>query len=133
MYRHGLTGPGARVVMKLPLNIIGLLAVLLGILGIFLPLLPTTPFLLLAAACFARGSTRLHQWLLANRWFGQYLRDYEQGRGIPAKAKVLALVLMWSSLLLTMWRFETALVPVLLASIGAAVSVYLVRLPTATG
>ena len=109
----------------------GVVALLLGILGIFLPLLPTTPFLLLASWCFARGSTRLHGWLLSHRVFGEYLRNFEAGRGIPLKAKIVATVMLWSSLLLGMSRFEGVLVPALLALLGACVSFYMWRmLPT---
>ena len=118
--------------MKLVLNIVGVLAVLLGLIGIFVPLLPTTPFLLLAAACFARGSQRLHGWLLNNGLFGRFLRDYEQGKGIPARAKVIALLMMWSSLVLAMWRYESLTVRLVLLATGAGVSIYLLRLPTRT-
>ena len=116
--------------MKIALSICGILCVLLGIVGIFLPLLPTTPFLLLASACFARSSTRAHRWLLNHGIFGEYLRNYEAGRGIPARAKVLALVMMWSSLAYAMWRFEPLWLRLLLLAVGAGVSVYLLRLPT---
>ena len=67
----------------------------LGIAGIFLPLLPTTPFLLLAAACFARSSDRLYNWLLNNRWFGRYIRDYLQKRAIRLRVKVFAITVLW--------------------------------------
>ncbi len=117
--------------MKLALNIAGVLAILLGVIGIFLPLLPTTPFLLLAAACFARGSPRLHQALLQHRVFGRYLSDYEQGRGIPRRAKITALVMMWSSLCFAIWRFELLWLRLLLMAIGAGVTLYLLRLPDA--
>ena len=116
--------------MKLVLTICGTLSLLLGILGIFLPLLPTTPFLLLASACFARSSTRAHNWLLSHGVFGEYLRNYEAGRGIPARAKVLALVMMWTSLVYAAWRFEPLWLRLLLLAVGAGVSVYLLRLPT---
>lgn len=116
--------------MKLALNIIGCLAVLLGILGIFLPLLPTTPFLLLASACFARGSDRLHNWLLSHGTFGEYLRNFEEGRGIPARAKALALVMMWSSIGYAAWRTPHWWVQVLLLVVAVSVSIYLLRLPT---
>ena len=119
--------------MKPFYNIAGALAVLLGILGLFLPLLPTTPFLLLASWCFARGSDRLHRWLLSHRVFGEYLRNFEAGRGIPLKAKILATLMLWGSLLMAMRRFyETSMVvPAVLVLTGACVSLYLWRyLPT---
>ena len=119
--------------MKLVLNIVGVLAVLLGLIGIVVPLLPTTPFLLLAAACFARGSQRLHGWLLNNRLFGRFLSDYEQGRGIPARAKVIALLMMWSSLVLALWRYESLTLRLVLVATGVGVSIYLLRLPTRAG
>lgn len=117
--------------MKPLYNVAGALAVLLGILGLFLPLLPTTPFLLLASWCFARGSSRLHRWLLSHRVFGEYLRNFEAGRGIPLKAKILATTMLWGSLLLAMRRFDTPAIPALMVLVGACVSIYLWRfLPT---
>lgn len=117
--------------MKTLLNIAGLLALALAIAGLFLPLLPTTPFLLLASACFARGSTRLHRWLLHHRVFGVYLRNVEAGNGIPLKAKIVALALMWASLAYSCLRFDHPGLRVALLAIGCAVSIYLLRfLPT---
>jgi uncharacterized membrane protein YbaN (DUF454 family) len=72
----------------------GLLCLALGAVGIFVPLLPTTPFLLLAAACFSRSSRRMHAWLLGNRIFGPILRDWEERRAIARRTKLLATVLM---------------------------------------
>ena len=69
----------------------------LGILGVFLPLLPTTPFLLLAAACYARSSKRFYYWLLNNRLFGSYIKNYHEGRGISLKLKVITLALLWGT------------------------------------
>jgi uncharacterized membrane protein YbaN (DUF454 family) len=73
----------------------GTLSVVLGVVGIFVPVLPTTPFLLLAAACYARSSERFYHWLLTNRWFGEYIKNYREGRGIPLKQKVLTISLLW--------------------------------------
>ena len=72
----------------------GIICVLLGIIGILLPLVPTTPFLLLAAFCFSRSSERLHQYLLNHPWFGHYIRDWEEHSVIPLKAKVFATSMM---------------------------------------
>lgn len=78
--------------------VIGTLCVALAILGMILPVLPTTPFLLLAAFCYARSSERFYRWLMTNRWFGAYIRNYREGRGIPLKQKVLTIVLLWLSI-----------------------------------
>ena len=72
----------------------GTVSVGLGILGIFLPLLPTTPFLLLAAVCYAKSSERLYNWLLGNRYFGSYIRNYREKKGIPVMAKITAIVFL---------------------------------------
>ena len=120
--------------MKPILNVVGTLAVLLAVLGLFLPLLPTTPFLLLASACFARGSTRLHGWLLRNRVFGRYLSDWEQGKGIPLRAKVVAMALMWPSLAYAATRVNHMALQALLMAIGIGVSIYLLAfVPTLRG
>ena len=76
------------------LIIIGSIFVALGIIGIFLPIVPTTPFLLVAAACYAKSSTRLYNWLLNNRYFGSYIKNWREGRGVPWRTKIYALSLM---------------------------------------
>lgn len=70
----------------------------LGLLGVFLPLLPTTPFLLLAAACYARSSDRFHRWLLTNRVFGRYLDNYIEKREVPLRLKLFTLLLLWATI-----------------------------------
>ena len=70
--------------------IAGSVFVVLGAFGVILPGLPTTPFLILAAACYIRSSQRLYDWLIANKTFGPYLRDYREGKGIPKRAKKIA-------------------------------------------
>ena len=80
------------------LIIAGTIFVGLAILGIFLPILPTTPFLLLAAACYARSSERFSNWLLGNRLFGKVIRDYREGRGMPLKLKALSIVFLWAAI-----------------------------------
>jgi uncharacterized membrane protein YbaN (DUF454 family) len=77
------------------LIIIGTFFLGLGIIGIFLPLLPTTPFLLLAAACYTRSSKRFYNWLLTNRWLGNYIRNYRERKGVPFKIKILSISFLW--------------------------------------
>jgi len=77
------------------LIIIGSFFTGLGILGIFLPLLPTTPFLLLAAACYIRSSERFYNWLMNNKWLGNYIKNYLEGKGVSLKSKVLSISLLW--------------------------------------
>lgn len=72
------------------------MCVALGVVGIFLPLLPTTPFLLLAAFLYTRGSKRLHSWLLGNRWLGEYLRRYLEHRSMTRRHKAFSLIMLWA-------------------------------------
>ncbi len=103
----------------------------LGALGIILPLLPTTPFLLLTAACYMRGSDRMYQWLLNNKWFGKYIRNYREGKGIPLRGKISALVLLWTTISFTaIFIINIDVIRVTLFLIATIVSIYLIRLPT---
>lgn len=111
-------------------TLIGVVSLALGIIGIFLPLLPTTPFLLLAAFCFMRGSTRMHNWLINHKIFGPYIRDFQAGLGIPLRTKCLALTIMWISLAISAWIVPLIWVKWLLLVPGIGVSIYLWRLPT---
>lgn len=80
--------------IKLLWIIAGSVFVVLGAFGVILPGLPTTPFLILAAACYIRSSQKLYDWLIANKTFGPYLKDYREGKGIPKRAKKIALIMM---------------------------------------
>lgn len=77
---------------------VGTLSIALGILGIFLPVLPTTPFLLLSGACYMRSSENLYHRLINNKWLGHYILDYNEKRGIPLRAKVISVSLLWFSI-----------------------------------
>ena len=121
------SSPGMRKLFML----LGSLFVCLGIIGIILPLVPTTPFLLLAAACYARSSEKYYNWLLNHRWFGEYLRNYQAGRGIPMRVKVSMLLVLWTSMILTAtFVVDIPWVRILLLAIAAAVTVHMCYLPT---
>lgn len=111
-------------------NILGTVSLGLGVLGVFLPLLPTTPFLLLAAFCYLRGSPGMHHWLLSHRMLGPYIRDFQSGRGIPLRTKVIALGLMWLSLAFSAWVMPIPWARWLLLIPGIGVTIYLIRTPT---
>ncbi len=115
-----------------PLLIIaGTLFVGLGVIGIFLPVLPTTPFLLLAAACYARSSRRFYCWLLNNRWFGAYIKNYRQKKGMPLKIKILTVVLLWSTILVSViFAVQSLAVRVILIIIAFGVSVHILSIKT---
>ncbi len=89
----------SRLSVKTLLAILGAVSLALGIAGIFLPLLPTTPFLLLTAALWVRGSPRLYAWLLAHPKLGPYIRNFRENRAIPLRSKLLSLVLLWATML----------------------------------
>ncbi len=80
--------------MNLLWNSLGILSLALGVLGIFLPVLPTTPFVILAAFLFSKGSPRLRHWLVTNKTFGPMIVDWEERGAIPTRAKVLACIMM---------------------------------------
>lgn len=86
--------------------LVGTVSLLLGLIGIVLPGLPTTPFVLLAAACFARASPRLHQWMRDNRWVGPSLRDWERHRSLSLRIKAVALGSMAVMVSLSVWTFR---------------------------
>lgn len=113
------------------LIIAGTIFVGLGLLGIFLPVLPTTPFLLLAAACYARSSERFYHWLLNHRWFGSSLRTYREGRGIPLKAKIISISFIWLTIgSSVLFIVHPLAVKITLILIALGVTIYLLSLPT---
>ncbi|MBQ8839223.1 MAG: YbaN family protein [Bacteroidales bacterium] len=85
--------------MKILLAVLGMLALILGIVGIFLPVLPTTPFLLLAAALFLRSSRPLYDWLMNHPKLGSYISNFMVHKSIPLKVKVISVSMVWITLL----------------------------------
>jgi len=123
-------GQSDRFLTKL-LIFLGTLFVGLGILGMFLPILPTTPFLLLAAACYARSSKRFYHWLLNNKLFGSYIRDYKERRSIPLKVKIFTISLLWITIILSaIFATDVTLVRIILIVIALCVTVHILSLRT---
>ncbi|PID44452.1 MAG: hypothetical protein CSB48_01860 [Proteobacteria bacterium] len=117
------------IATRIFLALSGWVCVVLGIAGIFLPILPTTPFLLLAAWCFAKSSARFHKWLTGHPQLGPFINSWQSGQGIPRRIRNRAIVVMWCGMLLSMlivgklWPF------LLLGTIGCCVSVYMLGQP----
>jgi uncharacterized membrane protein YbaN (DUF454 family) len=102
-----------------------------GAVGVVLPLVPTTPLLLLAAACYYKSSARMHQWLLNNRWFGSYLRNYAEGNGISVKAKTVTLFLLWLFISYSaLFVVNNLIIQLVLFTIAVGVTIHLITLPT---
>ena len=116
--------------LRLFLAVCGFCSTGLAVIGIFVPLLPTVPLLLLAAACFARSSESFHGWLLEHPRLGPMIRGYLDGQGIPLKSKVMAITLIWVSISVsTLFLIPLIWVKVFLIAIGLCVTIYLLRLP----
>lgn len=123
------TGAVRPTAIKWMFLVLGFISLGLGVIGIFLPLLPTTPFLLLAAACFLRSSERMHAWLLGNRWIGSHLRSYREERAINRWARLGTLAILWGAIIFAaIWTVSDLWLRVLLVAIGLAVTFHLVSL-----
>ncbi len=116
------------------LVVLGTLFLGLGLLGVILPILPTTPFLLLTAACYAHGSEKFYLALMENRFLGPYIRDWREGNGIPLRTKVWVILLLVVVLTVSI-VFVVDFVPaqILMGSIGVGVSTFIWTRPTKRG
>jgi len=109
----------------------GTIFIVLGGVGMFLPILPTTPFLLLSLACYYQSSKRMHNWMLNNKWFGSYLRNYTEGKGISLKAKLFTTALLWMLIIYSaVFVANNLIVQIALISIAIGVTIHLIKLPT---
>ena len=112
--------------------IAGSIALVIGITGIVVPILPTTPFLLLAAFCYMRGSQRLYNALLCNRFVGNYIRNYLEGKGMFLKMKIWTLSLLWLTIVLTaILVTESLIIRIILAIVLIGVTIHILKITTA--
>jgi len=117
--------------VRILLLMAGWFFVSLAIAGAVLPLVPTTPFLLIAAACFYRSSSRFYQWLMNNKLFGKYIRDYKEKKGVPLNVKLVALIFLWASILVSAFILAPILwLQILLITIAVAVTVHIALIKT---
>ena len=130
-------GSRTRGYRRVLLIVAGSFCLALGVIGVIVPVLPTTPFLILAALCYARSSERGHRWLMSNRIFGAYLRGYLEGRGLSWRATISALALLWGVLTVTaLWAVDSLAVRVVLLAVVGLVTVHILTLkngPVRTG
>lgn len=116
------------------LFIAGTISVAIGVIGIFVPLLPTTPFLLLAAACYMRSSERFYRWLLNNRFFGTYISNYIEGKGVPLRIKIYTIALLWTTISLSIFLISPSIVvKIILALVAVGVTLHIILLRGAKG
>ncbi len=102
----------------------------LGVLGVFLPVLPTTPFVLLAGACYARSSERLYEWLLNNRLLGPSIREWDENKSIGRRAKITAILMIVVSFSFTVYVMEELIIRIGLAALGIGLVVFLLMVRT---
>jgi len=106
----------------------------IGIIGVIIPVLPTTPFLLLAAACYIRSSQKLYDWLLNNRILGAYINNYIQGKGMPLRVKLLTISLIWITIVLSvMFVIQSLAIRVIVILVALGVNVYIIRIKAFKG
>ena len=111
------------------ISALGCICVILGVVGIFLPILPTTPFLLLAAWLFARSSQRFHNWLMNHPKLGPFILIWQSGEGIEQRLRNRVLIYLWAGMLVSMLIVAKLWAVILLSFIGSGVSFYILRLP----
>lgn len=117
-------------IRNLLLVIAGSLSLLLGTIGIVLPVVPTTPFLILAALCYLHGSRPLYRRLTAHRAFGRYIHDYMAYRAVQKRTKIVATVLLWASLSFSAWMVDQPFIRLALLGVGVGVTIHIAALKT---
>ena len=115
---------------NLILTILGFVFLGVGAVGVAIPVMPTTPFVLLAAACFSAGNERFAVWLRQSRFFGPFIENYRTGRGVRTSLKIAGIVFVWTGLVISMLIVQTTWVSVLLAVVGAGVTIHLLLIKT---
>jgi hypothetical protein len=117
-------------IVRWSLMFAGTIFVGIGILGIFLPLLPTTVFFLMAAWCYARSSKKFYNWLHHNKYFGKYLKNYREGKGITLSGKISSITVLWCGIFYSLFAIQSLAIRLLLIAIAIGVTIHIVLIPT---
>jgi uncharacterized membrane protein YbaN (DUF454 family) len=118
-------------IQRIIFTIFGTLFLILGAIGVFIPVLPTTPFLLLAAACYLRGSERMHRWMINNRVFGDFIRNYMEGRGISPRQKLIIIIFLWVMIIISIYYLiDVFLLRILVLFVAIVISAHIIMLPS---
>ena len=117
-------------IKKYVLIFIGSISLALGIVGVFIPVLPTTPFLLLSSFCYIHSSKRLYNWLINHKVFGEYIYNYITYRAVKQSTKIGALIFLWASLIISMTIASNLHLRIFLLAVGVGVSIHLLTLKT---
>ncbi|MCF7832430.1 MAG: YbaN family protein [Candidatus Marinimicrobia bacterium] len=118
-------------IVRTILIVVGSISLILGLIGVLLPILPTTPFIILAAACFARSSQKFYDLLYGNRFFGKILRDYRDKKGLALKYKIYILAMLWITLSSSAIFIVNVLwLRIFLFAVAIAVSIHILRFKT---
>ena len=117
-------------IKKLLFAILGSISLLLGVVGIVIPVLPTTPFVLLATACFSVSSKKLNDWLLRSRIFGPFIENYRTKQGISRSHKIVSVAFLWVGLIASMAIVRTTFIYVTLCIVGVGVTIHLLMIKT---
>lgn len=118
-------------IQRIIFTIFGTLFLILGAIGVFIPVLPTTPFLLLAAACYLRGSERMHRCMINNRVFGDFIRNYMEGRGISPRQKLIIIIFLWVMIIISIYYLiDVFLLRILVLFVAIVISAHIIMLPS---
>ena len=121
---------GSKKARNLILSVVGFACLILGAVGIVMPLVPTTPFVLLAAVCFSSSNKRIATWLQKLPFFGAYIENFRTKQGVTIKLKAISILFVWLSLLASMLMLQTPSMYILLSIVGICISIHLLMLRT---
>lgn len=120
-----------KVIVSKLLIFLGTFFLIISFIGIFIPILPTTAFLLLAAACYPKGSKKFYNWLINNKWFGEYIKNYRERKGIPFSVKIISITILWITIAFSIFIIvSNLLIQIILISIAIAVTIHILTIKT---